>query len=84
MILCEGVKFGTLSLTGSKCTHQVIYLFKQTIKQTIYSVNFAMARWIKHENKCIIYLIMEKKKNESVYLWELSDIHAETDSNWLT
>ena len=43
-----------------------------------------MARWIKHENKCIIYLIMEKKKNESVYLWELSDIHAETDSNWLT
>ena len=44
MILSEGVKFGTLSLTESKCTREVIYPFKQTIKQTIHSVNCAMAR----------------------------------------
>ena len=31
MILREGVKFETLSLTASKCTHKVIYLFEQTI-----------------------------------------------------
>ena len=31
MILFEGVKFGTLSLTGSKCVQEVIYLFKQII-----------------------------------------------------
>ena len=36
LILCEGVKFGTRSLIGSKCTREVVYPFKQTIKQTIH------------------------------------------------
>ena len=37
-----------------------------------------MARWLKHENKFIMYLIMKKKKkekimiiNQSVYVWDM-------------
>ena len=63
MILCEGVKFRTLSLTGSKCTHKVIYLFKQTIKKTILSVNCAMVRWRKHEK--LIYYVSTNEKNKN-------------------
>ena len=47
-----------------------------------------MARWLKHENKFILYLIIIKKgknnDNKSVYMYEIWDINAETDSNWLS
>ena len=68
---CEEVKFETLILIGSKCTHEVICLFKQTIKQTIHSVNCAMARWLKHKNKFIMYLIVEKIINQIVFVWDM-------------
>ena len=62
MILCEEVKFETLILIGSKCTHGVICLFKRTIKQTIHSVNSAVARWVKHK---IYYVSNNGKNNKS-------------------
>ena len=54
MILCEGVKFGILSLTGSKFTHEVIYLFKQTIKQTKTTRHHPTCHYVENQGKLII------------------------------